>query len=168
MRSAVPRKFRSGNAARKSVMKALMSSRPFLGSWSEYFSNISGAAISSTTPRSQVLPQKSVNQRPTMALLSSCKLMEVPLDCCFEVIGGTRWPWHLRSSLGARSDSGSYPHIESHGCSSLSPVVFTAPQGMWTPPPRDRGQLPTIREQGAECEVQARGGRIAQVQYGRR
>src|ERR1700756_1801854 len=32
---------------------------------------MSGAASSSTTSRLQVLPQKSVNQRPTMALLSS-------------------------------------------------------------------------------------------------
>src|ERR1700730_6662065 len=88
MRLAVPQKFRSGNAVRKSVMKALMSSRPLRGSWSEYFSSMFGAAISSITLRLQVLPQKSVNQRPTMALLSSCKLMGVPLDCCFKVIGG--------------------------------------------------------------------------------
>src|SRR6202011_4603690 len=32
---------------------------------------MSGAASSSTVSRLQVLPQKSVNQRPTMALLSS-------------------------------------------------------------------------------------------------
>src|ERR1700719_1394360 len=51
MRSAVPQNFRSGNAARKSVMKALMSSRPLRGSWSEYFRSISGAAIASTTAR---------------------------------------------------------------------------------------------------------------------
>src|ERR1700722_427146 len=70
MRSAVPQKLRSGNAARKSVMKALMSSRPFRASCSEYLSSMSGAAISSTTPRLHVLPQKSVNQRPTTALLS--------------------------------------------------------------------------------------------------
>src|SRR3954467_15153004 len=37
---------------------------------------MSGAAISSTTHRLQIFPQKSVNQRPTTALLSSCKLME--------------------------------------------------------------------------------------------
>src|SRR6185437_10785055 len=80
--SAVPQKFRLGNAARKSVMKALMSSRPLRGSCSEYFSNMSGAAISSTTRRLQASPQKSVNQRPTIALLSSCKLMGVLLDCC--------------------------------------------------------------------------------------
>src|SRR5690349_20550120 len=61
--------------------KALMSSRPLRGSCSEYFSSMSGAAISSTTLRFQVLPQKSVNQRPTTALLSSCKLMGVLLDC---------------------------------------------------------------------------------------
>ena len=65
----MPQKFRSGNAARKSVMNALMSSRPFRGSCSEYFSSMSGAAISSTMPRLQVLPQKSVNQRPTIGLV---------------------------------------------------------------------------------------------------
>src|SRR5215469_16457061 len=43
---------------------------------------MSGAAISSTTRRLQVSPQKLVNQRPTIALLSSCKLMGVLLDCC--------------------------------------------------------------------------------------
>src|ERR1700741_3381126 len=75
MRSAVPQKFKSGNAARKSVMKALMSARPFRGSCSEYFSSMSGAAISSTISRLQVLPQKSVNHRPTTALLSDSLLM---------------------------------------------------------------------------------------------
>src|SRR5262249_19404829 len=63
---------------RKSSMKALMSSRPFRGSCSEYFSSMSGAPIASTTSRLQVFPQNSVNQRPTAALLSSCKLMELP------------------------------------------------------------------------------------------
>src|SRR5678815_4247404 len=71
MRSAVPQKLRSGKASRKSVMNALMSSRPRRGSCSEYCRSMSGAASSSTMPRLQVLPQKSVNQRPTMALLSS-------------------------------------------------------------------------------------------------
>ena len=37
IRSAVPQKLRSGNAARKSVMNALMSSRPRRGACSEYF-----------------------------------------------------------------------------------------------------------------------------------
>src|SRR5499427_10983598 len=81
-RSAVPQNFRSGNAARKSVMKALISARPFRDSWSEYFNSMSGAAIWSTTSRLQFSPQKSLNQRPTMALLSSCKLMGMPLDRC--------------------------------------------------------------------------------------
>src|SRR5260370_40497642 len=71
MRSAAPQKLRSGNAFRKSVMNALMSSRPRRGSWSEYCSSMSVAASSSTIPRLQVLPQKSVNHRPTIALLSS-------------------------------------------------------------------------------------------------
>src|SRR5258708_4263015 len=65
MRSAVPQKLRSGNAERKSVMNALMSSRPRRGSCSEYLSSMSGAAISSTTARLTFLPQNSVNQRPT-------------------------------------------------------------------------------------------------------
>src|ERR1700733_12167495 len=71
MRSAAPQKLRSGNAFRKSVMNALMSSRPRRGSCSEYCRSMSGAASSSTIPRLQVLPQKSTNHRPTMALLSS-------------------------------------------------------------------------------------------------
>src|SRR5712672_2058518 len=71
MRSAAPQKLRSGNAFRKSVINALMSSRPRRGSWSEYCRSMSGAASSSTIPRLQVLPQKSVNHLPTMALLSS-------------------------------------------------------------------------------------------------
>src|ERR1700693_941135 len=62
-------------------MNALMSARPRRGSCSEYFSSISGAAISSMTPRLTVLPQNSVNQRPTTALLSSCLLIEGHL--CF-------------------------------------------------------------------------------------
>src|ERR1700730_6127274 len=41
--------------------------------------SMSGAASSSTMPRLQVLPQKSVNQRPTMALLSSSLDMMVLL-----------------------------------------------------------------------------------------
>src|SRR5262249_11768353 len=75
IRSAVPQKLRSGNAARKSVMNALMSSRPRRGSCSEYLSTMSGAAISSTTARLTLLPQKSVNQRPTTALLAACLLI---------------------------------------------------------------------------------------------
>src|SRR6516225_2187567 len=70
MSSAVPQKLRSGNALRKPVMNALMSSRPRRGSCSEYCKSMLGAASSSTTPRLHVLPQKSVNQRPTIALFS--------------------------------------------------------------------------------------------------
>src|SRR5437764_6695385 len=43
---------------------------------------MSGAASSSTMPRLQVLPQKSVNQRPTVALLSSSFDMMVLLLSC--------------------------------------------------------------------------------------
>src|SRR5215471_10416425 len=53
-----------------------MSSRPRRGSCSEYFSSISGAATSSTTPRLTFLPQNWVNQRPTTALFRSL-LMEL-------------------------------------------------------------------------------------------
>src|SRR4029077_10256804 len=77
IRSAVPQKLRSGNAARKSVINALMSSRPRRGSCSEYFSSISGAATSSTTPRLTFLPQNWVNQRPTTALFCSSLLIEL-------------------------------------------------------------------------------------------
>src|ERR1700730_6866377 len=51
-------------------MKALMSSRPRRGSCNEYCKSMLGAASSSTIPRLHVSPQKSVNQRPTMALLA--------------------------------------------------------------------------------------------------
>src|ERR1700681_2674638 len=70
MRSAAPQKLRSGKALRKSDMNALMSAWPLRGSCSEYCRSMSGAASSSTMPRLHVSPQKSVNQRPTMALLS--------------------------------------------------------------------------------------------------
>src|SRR5262245_16394528 len=56
-------KLRSGNALRKSVMNALMSSWPRRGACTEYCSSMSGAASSSTIARSQVLPQKCVNHR---------------------------------------------------------------------------------------------------------
>src|ERR1700722_7695470 len=58
-------------------MNALMSSRPRRGACSEYFKSMSGAAISSTTARLTLLPQNSVTQRPSTALLSSCFLMEM-------------------------------------------------------------------------------------------
>src|ERR1700704_5848718 len=51
-------------------MKALMSSRPRRGACNEYCKSILGADSSSTMRRLHVSPQKSVNQRPTMALLS--------------------------------------------------------------------------------------------------
>src|SRR5262245_37734958 len=56
-------------------MNDLMSSRPLRGSWSEYLSSMSGAAISSTTPRLHFSPQNSVNHLPTIALLSSSFLL---------------------------------------------------------------------------------------------
>src|SRR5215831_3053323 len=81
MRSAVPPNSRSGNAARKPVMKRLMSSRPRRGACNEYCSSMSGAASSSMTARLQGLPQNSLNQRPTTALFSSSfdivRLLEV-------------------------------------------------------------------------------------------
>src|SRR6266700_3301416 len=43
---------------------------------------MSGAASSSTIPRSHVLPQNLVNQRPTMALFSSSLDMLHLLFCC--------------------------------------------------------------------------------------
>src|SRR5258706_12006103 len=48
---------------------------------------MSGAATSSTMPRSQVLPQKRVNQRPTMALLSCSTDMRVFLVESERVMG---------------------------------------------------------------------------------
>src|SRR5262245_45084325 len=60
-------------------MNALMSSRPRRASCSEYLSSMFGAAISSMTPRLTVLPQNSVNQRPTTALLSACLRMAMIL-----------------------------------------------------------------------------------------
>src|SRR5215208_6385307 len=106
MRSAAPPNSRSGNAARKSIMKFFTSSRPRRGACREYCSRISGAASSSTTLGFQGLPQNSVNQRPTMALLSCSFDMGVPLvvvsdatlgscrlvllsACCFELRGAT-------------------------------------------------------------------------------
>src|ERR1700674_2384704 len=81
----MPQKLRSGNAARKSVINALMSSRPRRGSCNEYFSSMSGAAISSITPRLTFLPQNSLNQRPTTALLSFSLLIGgVPRDFSLE------------------------------------------------------------------------------------
>src|ERR1700675_2935384 len=52
-------------------MNPFVSAWPLRGACSEYCRSRSGAASSSTMSRLQVLPQKSVNQRPTIALLSS-------------------------------------------------------------------------------------------------
>src|SRR5215470_18811739 len=71
MRSAVPQKFRSGNAARNLLANARTASRPRSGACSEYSNRMSGAASSSMTAGSKSLPQNSVNHRPTTALLSS-------------------------------------------------------------------------------------------------
>src|SRR5262249_15244597 len=118
MRSAVPQKLRSGNAARKSVMNALMSSRPRRGSCKEYLSSMSGAAISSMTARLTFLPQNSVNQRPTTALLSASLLIGMPphhrlredhrqrsMICAKNYDFGGRaelrfWPWNRKRDRG--------------------------------------------------------------------
>ena len=70
-RSAVPQKFRSGNAARNFPANARTASRPRSGACSEYSNRMSGAASSSMTAGLKSGPQNSVNQRPTMALFSS-------------------------------------------------------------------------------------------------
>jgi hypothetical protein len=81
---------------------------------SEYFKRMSGAASSSMTPGSKPLPQKSVNQRPTTALLSSID-MDVPslLGVCSHVEDGgddsarvgqpvSLWSWTvLENALGS-------------------------------------------------------------------
>src|ERR1700751_5991618 len=59
-------------------MNALISAWPRRGSCREYFSSMSGAAISSTIWRSQLFPQQWVNQVPTTSLLSSCLLLVEP------------------------------------------------------------------------------------------
>src|SRR5215470_18637252 len=77
-------------------MKVLMSSRPRRGSCSEYCNSMSGAANSSTMPRLQVLPQKCVNHRPTMALLSSSLDMSCLSVCSHLSEGSTELPaWTL-------------------------------------------------------------------------
>src|SRR5215470_8608458 len=77
-------------------MKVLMSSRPRRGSCSEYCNSMSGAANSSTMPRLQVLPQKCVNHRPTMALLSSSLDMSCLSVCSHMSEGSTELPtWTL-------------------------------------------------------------------------
>src|SRR5580658_8027206 len=71
IRSAVPQKFRSGNAARNVPANARTASRPRSGSCSEYSNRMSGAASSSMTAGLKSLPQNSANHRPTTALFSS-------------------------------------------------------------------------------------------------
>src|SRR5215467_5665787 len=71
MISAVPPKFRSGKAARKSPANARTASRPRSGACSEYSNRMSGAASSSMTAGLKSLPQNSANHRPTTALFSS-------------------------------------------------------------------------------------------------
>src|ERR1700730_15845613 len=73
-------------------MKALMSSWPRRGSCSEYFSSMSGDAMSSTTLRLTFSPQKSVNHRTTMALLSSSFLILTLLNWSREDTDIGRWP----------------------------------------------------------------------------
>src|SRR5579864_8398462 len=84
MRSAAPQNLRSGNAARKSIMKFLTSSRPRRGACSEYCRRISGAASSSMILGFQGLPQNPSNQRPTIALLSCSRDIFDPSWCCGE------------------------------------------------------------------------------------
>src|SRR5689334_9320805 len=71
MRSAVPQKFRSGNAARNFPANVRTASRPCSGACSECSNRMSGAASSSMTAGLKSLPQNSVNHRPTTALFSS-------------------------------------------------------------------------------------------------
>src|SRR4029077_18571454 len=65
---------------------------------------MSGAAISSTMPRLQVLPQKSVNQRPTMALLSSSFDMMNSFGGCGKrsTITSLPEPWRRASRAALR------------------------------------------------------------------
>src|SRR6202000_1075065 len=104
MRSAVPQKLRFGKAFRKSVINALISSRPRRGSCSEYCRSMSGAASSSTMLRSQLSPQKLVNQRPTIALLSDS------FDMVFSLLN-----WCLgigKGDVAYAPHFGSYRHLQ--------------------------------------------------------
>src|SRR6266536_1968260 len=82
MRSAAPQKLRSGNASRNPIMKFVTSSRPRRGACSEYCKRMLGAPSSSTILRFQGLPQNSLNQRPTIALLSCSFDMVTSFDLC--------------------------------------------------------------------------------------
>ena len=109
----MPQKLRSGNAARKSVMKALMSSWPFRGSCSEYFSSMSGAAISSTTPKVAGLAPEVGEPAADDGLVVVLQAhMAMPFDCCPN--GRRLIPNDLALSRprGAPSNSGSCLHIE--------------------------------------------------------
>src|SRR5689334_13143195 len=75
IRSAVPQKFRSGNAARNFPANVRTASRPRSGACSEYSNRTSGAASSSMTAGLKYLPQNSVNHRPTTALFSSIDMI---------------------------------------------------------------------------------------------
>src|SRR6478672_4104228 len=72
-------------------MNALMSSRPRRGSCNEYCSSMSGAASSSTISRLQVLPQKLVNHRPTIALLV-CALLSCSVLIAFSPLSDRKSP----------------------------------------------------------------------------
>src|SRR6476661_7380732 len=92
-------------------MNALMSSRPRRGSCNEYCKSMLGAASSSTMPRLHFSPQKSVNQRPTMALFS----LSLDMMIHFLVCDGRRRPDRTRvvgpdpqlGSARGRQNSGS-------------------------------------------------------------
>src|SRR6185437_8369874 len=98
MRSAVPQKLRSGNAARNLVANARTCSRPRQGACREYSKRMSGAARSSMTAGLKSLPQNSVNQRPTISLFSSTGMF-VPFLCV--------------RAVGARVEA---PHLVDDGC----------------------------------------------------
>src|ERR1700680_1688281 len=85
MSSAAPAKLRSGNASRNAVMNAFTSARPRRGACSEYCKRMSAVQSSSTIAGFQVLPQNSVNHRPTMALLS----------CSFDMMNSFARLWLL-------------------------------------------------------------------------
>src|SRR6201747_832331 len=92
-------------------MKALMSSWPRRGSCSEYFSSMSGDAMSSTTLRLTFSPQKSVNHRTTTALLSSSLLIWNLLNGPVRTTDIGRWPGQRGRPIEWDPNSGSYPAI---------------------------------------------------------
>src|SRR5262245_38895219 len=94
-------------------MKALISARPRRGSCSEYFNSMSGAAMSSTTARLHFSPQNSVNQRPTIALLSLSLLMWSPLDVSHGDHRSIRCSGDRRTAIRQETNSASCAEIES-------------------------------------------------------